>query len=296
MYKCLKCNKEFKYESEFIRHKNRKIPCDTPKKEYKCEICKVQFKCPFDKNKHENTNKHINNYNKINNNGNNNINIIGDNNYNNIIHLTLNTNSFINTDMSYIGLGLINDIGQIYIEIQEKNYLNNYDKVFLLFDEVINILEKLHFNIGIEENHNLKILLIFPALKQRVYENLILEIDQTTKKITWKSVNYETLINNILDHLLILNNKCKNKNFINFVNFLKEYLVINKESAEELEPIINKKLSQMYINFNIKQNKPERDIKFSFNEKLQEYINYRNQECTLMNGFTPDIINSQFNT
>jgi len=289
MYKCINCNKEFKYESKLNEHKNRKIPCNKIKEELKCTLCNVKFNRPADKRRHEKTNKHLLNI------QNSNISNSFNNSFNNIINLTLNTNSFINTDMSYIGLGLINDIGQIYLETQEKNYLNNHDKVFLLFDEVINILEKLHFNIGIEENHNLKILLIFPALKQRVYENLILEIDQTTKKITWKSVNYETLINNILDHLLILNNKCKNKNFINFVNFLKEYLITNKESASELEPIINKKLSQMYINFNIKQNKPERDIKFSFNEKLQEYINYRNQECTLMNGFTPDIINSQFN-
>ena len=289
MYKCINCNKEFKYESKLNEHKNRKIPCNKIKEELKCTLCNVKFNRPADKRRHEKTNKHLLNI------QNSNISNSFNNSFNNIINLTLNTNSFINTDMSYIGLGLINDIGQIYLETQEKNYLNNHDKVFLLFDEVINILEKLHFNIGIEENHNLKILLIFPALKQRVYENLILEIDQTTKKITWKSVNYETLINNILDHLLILNNKCKNKNFINFVNFLKEYLITNKESASELEPIINKKLSQMYINFNIKQNKPERDIKFSFNEKLQEYISYRNQECTLMNGFTPDIINSQFN-
>ena len=32
MYKCLKCNKEFNYESELIRHKNRKISCNSPKK------------------------------------------------------------------------------------------------------------------------------------------------------------------------------------------------------------------------------------------------------------------------
>lgn len=25
MYKCIKCNKEFKYESDYIRHKNRNI-------------------------------------------------------------------------------------------------------------------------------------------------------------------------------------------------------------------------------------------------------------------------------
>ena len=59
MYKCLKCNKEFKYESEFSRHKNRKKSCELPKKKYNCNICNIKFKCSFDKNKHEQTKKHI---------------------------------------------------------------------------------------------------------------------------------------------------------------------------------------------------------------------------------------------
>jgi hypothetical protein len=294
MYTCNKCNKEFKYESEFNRHKNRKIVCNSKKKDYKCELCNVKFISPAQQKIHEQTKKHINNYN-IHINGNNNVNIIGNNNYNNIINLTLNTNSFVNTDISYIGRGIINDIGNIYLDTLDNKYLNDYDKTLLLFNEVINILEKLHFNIGVEENHNLKILLVFPALKHSVYENLILEIDQNTKKITWKSVDYRTLLTNILDHLLILNQRFKNENYINFVKFLNTHLIDNKKSAEELELIINKKLSQMYIDFNKKQNKNERDIKFTFDEKLQEYLNYRNNECTLPNGFAPNILDSQFN-
>ena len=294
MFKCLKCDKEFNFDSELTRHKNRKRPCDKQKDEHKCELCKVNFTWPAEKRRHEKTKKHINNYN-IHINGNNNVNIIGNNNYNNIINLTLNTNSFVNTDISYIGRGIINDIGNIYLDTLDNKYLNDYDRTLLLFNEVINILEKLHFNIGVEENHNLKILLVFPALKHSVYENLILEIDQNTKKITWKSVDYRTLLTNILDHLLILNQRFKNENYINFVKFLNIQLIDNKKSAEELELIINKKLSQMYIDFNKKQNKNERDVKFSFDEKLQEYLNYRNNECTLPNGFAPNISDSQFN-
>jgi hypothetical protein len=289
MLKCSRCNKEFKYQSDLNKHQNRKTPCDKDKSDLKCELCHVNFKWPAEQARHEKTKKHITNYNIQNSNVQ-----IGDNNIQNIIHLTLNTNSFINTDMSYIGRGIINDIGQIYLDILEKKYFSNNDRCILLFDEVLHILEKLHFNIGVEENHNLKILLVFPALKNSVYENLILEIDNTTKQISWRSVNYETLINNILDHLLILNERVKNENFINFVNFLKKYLIDDADTAEELEPIINKKLSQMYVNFNIKQNKPERDVKFSFNEKLQEYINYRNNETTLVNGFAPEVVGSQF--
>jgi hypothetical protein len=67
MYKCLKCNKGFKYESKLKEHQNRKISCDQPKKKYYCNICNVSFERPAEQNRHENTEKHINNYNKINN-------------------------------------------------------------------------------------------------------------------------------------------------------------------------------------------------------------------------------------
>jgi hypothetical protein len=297
MYKCNKCNKEFKFESDYIRHQNRKTDCNKIKIELKCDLCKVKFKCPFDQKRHEKTKKHITNYN-IHINGNNNINVNGNvkNSFNHIINLTLNTNSFINTDISYISRSLINDIGNyVYLETINNDDLSLHNKIIILFDEVINILEKLHFNIGVEENHNLKILLVFPGLKHSVYEYLILEIDQNTKKISWKSVSYETILNNILDHLLRLNNKCKNENYINFINFLKKNLIDNQDNINDLQSIINKKLSQMYIDFNIKQNKPERDIKFLFTEKLQEYMNYRTNECTLVNGFTPDILESTIN-
>lgn len=79
MFKCVKCNKEFKYESDLNRHKNRKSPCDK-KEELKCNYCNVSFTCPYNKSIHEKTKKHINNIQT--NNGNNNINVQnnGDNN------------------------------------------------------------------------------------------------------------------------------------------------------------------------------------------------------------------------
>ena len=118
MYKCHKCNKEFKYESKLNEHKNRKIACDAPKKEYKCECCRVKFISPAEQRRHENTKKHINNITMTGDYAQSNIN--GDN-IQNIINLTLNVNSFKDTDMSYIGKGLINDIGNyIYLEKIEE--------------------------------------------------------------------------------------------------------------------------------------------------------------------------------
>lgn len=64
MFKCVKCNKEFKYKSKLKEHKNRKMPCNSPIIDYKCEFCNVKFSRLFSKIKDEKTKKHINNYNK----------------------------------------------------------------------------------------------------------------------------------------------------------------------------------------------------------------------------------------
>lgn len=75
--------------------------------------------------------------------------------------------------------------------------------------------------------------------------------------------------------------------------FLEKYLIKNEETAKELKMYIEQKLGELYINFNKKQKKDNREIKSSFDEKIIEYTNYRKQECTLENGFNPEIINSQ---
>ena len=214
MYKCLKCNKEFKYESKLKEHKNRKIPCNNPKKEYKCDICNVKFICPAEQARHEKTKKHINNiliHGNQNQVGDNATNI---NSFNNIIQLTLNVNSFKNTDTSFMRKALIEELGEfMYIETLAKKYISDVDKVKILFDGVIKILEHLHFNLGLEENHNFKILLIFPGIKKTVYEYLILEINSETNKIIWNTLTYEEMLDRILNHLFLLNNKYQNDNY-----------------------------------------------------------------------------------
>ena len=293
MYKCVKCNKEFKYESDYNRHKNRKTSCNEIKNIYDCKICKLKFKYKSKYAEHEKTNKHIQNYNKYIQNNVNGDNIAGDK-INNIINLTLNVNSFRKTDSSYIRKTIVNDIGEyLYLEVMNKKYLSEIDKVKLLFDSVIEILEKLHFNLDIEENHNLKILLIFPGIKKKVYEYLILEINPETKEVIWNSLDYDEFMSQLFDHLYNLNNKIQNDNYDKFLSLLKRYIIRNEDTHDELKPVIEDKLNNMYINFNKKQTKEDREVKEDFNEKLNEYINYRSQECKLNNGFKPEIINSQ---
>jgi DNA-directed RNA polymerase subunit RPC12/RpoP len=64
-YKCLKCKKSFNSPSKLERHKNIKNPCDKIKEQLKCDICNVKFARPAEQARHEKTDKHINNYNKI---------------------------------------------------------------------------------------------------------------------------------------------------------------------------------------------------------------------------------------
>jgi hypothetical protein len=294
MYKCFKCNKEFKYESKLNEHKNRKTECNKIKKEYKCNLCNVKFISPAQQKIHEKTKKHIHNITINNDHGQ--MQIGDHNSINNIINLTLNVNSFKDTDMSYINRGLINDIGDyMFLKTIENNNLTIIDKTLILFDEIIRLLENLHFNIGVEENHNLKILLIFPGIKKKVFEYLILEINAETKNIVWKSLKYEDLITCLLDNLLILNKRFQNENYNKFIEYLKNNLIINDENSKELKPLIDKKLSDMYINFNKKQKKEDREVKSDITEKLHEYLNYRKDECKLSNGYSPDILESNIN-
>ena len=68
MYKCKICNKQFQYESEFNRHKNRKTNCNIDNLNFECNICNLKFTRHFDKIRHENTLKHINNIKQLYNN------------------------------------------------------------------------------------------------------------------------------------------------------------------------------------------------------------------------------------
>jgi hypothetical protein len=292
MFKCNKCNKKFKYESKLKEHKNRKIPCNKKKEEIKCEVCDMIFDRPNHKIKHEQTIKHKYNIQNLTINGNNNH--VGDK-INNIINLTLNVKSFKNTDFTYLYKSLIKDAGdEEYIKIINKKYICIQEKIKELFNSAIKILEQLHFNLHMSDNHNCKILLVFPGINKKVYEYLILEIDTDTNDMKWKSLKYEEFLVEIINHFTKMNDIVQNKNFTDYINCLNTYLLHDEEIKIELKPYIEEQLGKLYINFNNEQKKPEREIKPMINDKIDEYHKYRNDECTLNNGFLPDIINSEF--
>ena len=293
MYKCLKCNKKFKYESKLNEHNNRKTPCNESKKEYKCNFCKVNFNCQTEKNRHEKTKKHINNINIFNNV--NQANINGDN-IQNIINLTLSLNPFSETSYEMIRNNLINDItNNLYLDTINNTKLSDIDKTKELFKGIVELLEKVHFNLTYERNHNCKILLMFPGIKKSIYEYLILEIDSMTKNIFWKNLEYDTFIKEIINNFTRVNQYIKNDNFLEYLYFLETNILSNLDNKIILKPYIEEELGKLYMNFNNNQKKDNRDIKDNISDKIYEYKEYRNNECKLDNGYVPPIINGIIN-
>ena len=179
-----------------------------------------------------------------------------------------------------------------------------HTKALSLFKEaVIFILDTLHFNISNTENHNLKILLMFPKIDKLVYEYLILEIEQESSDLVWNSINYEQLLDEIFNLLTNINakniekhnNEIREQNlvFVKFIDYLKNNLLTNEENKNEAKSEIESLLSELYIKFNKNQKKEERQVKLNILDKINEYKNYRTNECRLSNGYIPNVINSE---
>ena len=144
---------------------------------------------------------------------------------------------------------------------------------------------------------------MFPKIDKLIYEYLILEINKDTNELVWNSINYEQLLDEIFILLNNINAKNiekhnntaneKNLTFNKFIDFLKENLINNEENRVALKPAIELMLNNLYIQFNKNQQKGEREIKIDILEKINEYKEYRNAECRLSNGHSPNILNSQ---
>jgi hypothetical protein len=292
MYKCDLCNKEFKYESKLNQHKNRKKSCIDNKNEYKCDLCNINFVRPSHQLRHEKTIKHINNYNKNIQNNVNGDNIAGDQ-INNIINLTLNVKPFLESEL--IGLNnLLNDIvNNLYLEeIENKNGIKNMN-IKKLINGLILILEKVNFNISFEENHNCKILLMFPGINKSVYEYLVLEVDPISKKMIWNRLEYKFFIIEIFKLCRKIAKKYENENYYEYINILQDQILDNNLLV--YKEYIESELNNLYINFNKQQEKKDREIKIEFNDKLNEYKEYRGNELRLNNGVIPEVKNGLIN-
>jgi hypothetical protein len=159
-----------------------------------------------------------------------------------------------------------------------------------LINGLILILEKVNFNVSFEENHNCKILLMFPGINKSVYEYLVLEVDPISKKMIWNRLEYKNFLIEIFKLCRKIAKKYTNEYYLEYLNILQDQildkkLLIHKEYIES-------ELNKLYINFNKNQEKNNREIKIDFNDKLDEYKEYRSTELRLNNGYIPNIKNS----
>jgi hypothetical protein len=164
MYKCIKCNKVFKYNSKLNEHQSRKIDCNKIKTELKCIICKVNFNWPAEQERHNKSKKHINNINNVNI-DNNIINIENKINYENKYNELL-------IEFDILKNNYENKYNELLIEFNMLK--NNYNQSILKNNELLNENKLLKLNSNINLDHHEQIYIIhertFVELNANIYK------------------------------------------------------------------------------------------------------------------------------
>lgn len=317
MFTCTNCKKIFKFNSKYKAHKNKKNPCIADLEQHVCLYCDKEFKfkskldvhqltkgCLNNKTKYEN----YNNTNTNNSEGSHNNTIIGNHNslLQNIINLTIKINSFKDSTLGHLDKAEIeNIIYQYYSSYFNKKPCRTMteDIVLKMIDAIVMILDKINFNLDIKNNHNCRILLMLPNQINKLYEYLILEINPETNVIQWRSLKYNEFIIEIMILLKNINNQLNIKDLDKFIEYLDINLLKDEKNNVELQPFIEERLHKLYIKYNVKQgiipdlqysnNNRVIDKDLNLRSQIKEYKTYRAKECTLSNGYEPNIIDSK---
>jgi hypothetical protein len=254
------------------------------------------FARPVNKTKHDNTPKHVANYN-------NSINIghIGDNitNINNIINLTINMNTFLETDLSNIRPSFIRNIAnELYKKYLDENIerMNNRtsELTFGCFSGLIEVFQHTNFNVAFSDNFNFKILLLFNCSK-KLFEYLILEKNIRTNVFEWKQIGYDEFLEEFIYLMNLISKKINCDKFTKIINYLKTNLVGDDNMKKLLKPRIENDLDIMYNKYREENNLKSRefgDDNDNIKVKMEYYRLFRKNECRFDNGFDPKIINS----
>jgi septal ring factor EnvC (AmiA/AmiB activator) len=155
MFKCNKCNKEFKFQSDLIKHQNRKTPCNKEKIDLKCNLCNVNFKWPAEKVRHEKTKKHLDNIHIENNHFQDNI-ISNETKFN---ELTDKFNKILNENKNLINenKNLTNKIDKLLLEhnLLKSNINNNlehHEQIYIIHERTFVELNANIYKIGKTKN------------------------------------------------------------------------------------------------------------------------------------------------
>jgi len=250
------------------------------------------------KNQHEKTKNHLKLYNKqmiTNNITNINNTNITNNNINNIINLTININTFDNTNLAFVRPMLVKDIVENqfveHLAIDER-YIKKEQRLLKIMDGIIEILQHVNFNMGISENHNCKILLVFPDTNKKHYEYLILELKSEDNKLRWMQINYDGFLNEIMRLMYKISDKLPNPDFVKTLEYINENLINNDTIKLNIKVELEIKLNTLYNNFDKLMFSKERtkcEKNDDFFKRLELYKTYREERCRLINGFFPPV-------
>ena len=190
---------------------------------------------------------------------------------------------FKDTNLNGIDFYLLENMYSTY----EKNINRNENDQFVLnFRGLVEILKRVHFDLRNEKNQNLKILLMFPNLEKKIIEYMLLDINPETKQVYWERIEYEQLLNKLIDLLEKLNEINDVKEFTKYIDYMKValYKKENKQNAETM-------LTELYKKFNLEQGKLPRSEGTDLPQNINIYKEYRNKELILPNGHLPPIAN-----
>jgi len=180
--------------------------------------------------------------------------------------------------------------------LERSKYDKNIDNILLkIMDGVIEIFQHLNFNMGIDENHNCKILLLFNHTNLKHFEYLVLVYNQENGDLEWDQINYDGFLKELLGLMWKVANKIKKEEFNKTLNYLTDNLINNKAVQDSIKERLECKLDNLYNTFHKLNDLNERPIyknNESIYKQLELYKIFRSECSRFKNGFNPKINNT----